>query len=393
MIAYDPKNPGPWQAKRCGRCSGGPAAADPAVSDQDISLSAGGADSALPRSFGAQADPVLLAELMDKLGETGADPAVSLGRVGILDPMSGQLTPAGRVFLTGAEDQRWTPLFEIRRNRVSLDDYDWCGRSEHPGPPAESIPAAVDAIVGQLGYDMAIVGVQRQEVPRLPVEAVREALANAVAHKTYLSNTDRVEVSVAPDAVAIKSPGPFGTGAFPEGEIARLSPRPETPAAPPNPGVAECLQALGQTRGDGGGIARICDAMARDMRPPPTVVATMRSVTVTLPTGAGVGNDPATDLRAWVLIKGREHGLDPRQHQMLFAAASGQWVTHRDTYNPDDDRKRLDRLTENGLLEHPAPDLWRIAAGERTPRGITPLLTSETAAGGEAVADRTSGRR
>ena len=41
-ISYNPQNPGPWQNKRCGRCSGAAAAADPAPSGRDLSLGGDG---------------------------------------------------------------------------------------------------------------------------------------------------------------------------------------------------------------------------------------------------------------------------------------------------------------------------------------------------------------
>ena len=42
VVSFDPKNPGPWNAKRCGRCSGGPGAADATAPGREFSLGGNG---------------------------------------------------------------------------------------------------------------------------------------------------------------------------------------------------------------------------------------------------------------------------------------------------------------------------------------------------------------
>ena len=58
-------------------------------------------------------------------------------------------------------------------------------------------------------------GMQRREVPEIPREAVREAIANALCHRDYETGTS-VQVNVYMDFVEIVSPGPFPEGDSPD---------------------------------------------------------------------------------------------------------------------------------------------------------------------------------
>ena len=61
----------------------------------------------------------------------------------------------------------------------------------------------------ELGADLVVLGVRRHELPRLPEAVLREAVANAVAHRVYESSSRPVRVELRPDAVTITSPGPL----------------------------------------------------------------------------------------------------------------------------------------------------------------------------------------
>ena len=61
-------------------------------------------------------------------------------------------------------------------------------------------------------------GMERKEIPELPMEAVREALINAFAHRSYRTDA-AVQIEIYPDAVEIFSPGWFPTGHTPEAHL------------------------------------------------------------------------------------------------------------------------------------------------------------------------------
>ena len=101
-------------------------------------------------------------------------------------------------------------------------------------------------------------GMQRREIPEIPREAVREAVANALCHRDYTTGT-AVEVNVYMDFVEVVSPGLFPEGDAPENHLAGgdggLEQR--------SPGIAQALFRSGTIEQYGTGIPRIkrcCDA-------------------------------------------------------------------------------------------------------------------------------------
>ena len=101
-------------------------------------------------------------------------------------------------------------------------------------------------------------GMQRREVPEIPREAVREAIANALCHRDYETGTS-VQVNVYMDFIEVVSPGPFPEGDSPdrhfEGSGSDFRQR--------NPNIAQVLFRSGMIEQYGTGIPRIkraCDA-------------------------------------------------------------------------------------------------------------------------------------
>ena len=100
-------------------------------------------------------------------------------------------------------------------------------------------------------------GMQRREVPEIPREAVREAIANALCHRDYATGTS-VQVNVYMDFIEIVSPGLFPEGDSPErhleGSGGDFKQR--------NPNIAQVLFRSGMIEQYGTGIPRIkraCD--------------------------------------------------------------------------------------------------------------------------------------
>lgn len=66
-------------------------------------------------------------------------------------------------------------------------------------------------VTGQL----EVGGARREEIPAYPVEAVREAVVNALAHRDYLLSATDIELSVYDDRMEIVSPGRLPNGITP----------------------------------------------------------------------------------------------------------------------------------------------------------------------------------
>ena len=123
-----------------------------------------------------------------------------------------RLSVAGALYLLADPSRVLGKAFvEVFRYRGEGVDYD--RREEFGGPLQRQVAAAADFVLDELGFDLALLGVRRHELHRLPRVVVREAVANAVAHRSYAP-------AATAEAVRIEiRPGPGG-GALP-GRVAR----------------------------------------------------------------------------------------------------------------------------------------------------------------------------
>lgn len=118
-------------------------------------------------------------------------------------------------------------------------------------------------------------GVHRRLVETVPVQAFREALANAVVHRTW-DVAARVRVSMHPDRVEVSSPGGLPAGISEEeylfGRVSIMR----------NPILANVFYRLGIIEAFGTGVIRIKEAYEGSVAKPTFAVAE-NSITVTLP--------------------------------------------------------------------------------------------------------------
>ena len=114
------------------------------------------------------------------------------------------------------------------------------------------IPTMIDEVVAwiltKINVEYIIRHVRRQERPELPEEALREAVANAVAHRDYRS-TANVQIYVFKDRIEIVSPGGLPAGM----EEADLG----TKSVPRNPLLFGMLYRMDVVENIGSGIRRI----------------------------------------------------------------------------------------------------------------------------------------
>ena len=140
------------------------------------------------------------------------------------------------------------------------------------------VPAMIDAaaawVLSKINVGLVIRGMRREELPELPEEALREALANAVAHRDYRSPAN-VQVHVFKDRVEIVSPGGLPTG-MTEADLG-------TKSVPRNPLLFGMLYRMGVTEHIGSGIRRILDLCRDHGTPRPTIDVSGHWVTVTFP--------------------------------------------------------------------------------------------------------------
>ena len=121
-------------------------------------------------------------------------------------------TVAG-IVLFGIERDRTVPDAWIQAGRFAgADRTDIIDTARFDGPPLEELDNVMHFIRRHTRNAITIDGLTRTEHPEYPLQAVREALVNAVAHADYSQLGAPIRVSVFADRLEIESPGvmPYG---------------------------------------------------------------------------------------------------------------------------------------------------------------------------------------
>lgn len=100
-------------------------------------------------------------------------------------------------------------------------------------------------------------GLERQEIPEIPIDALREALVNSLCHRDY-RNPKGNEVAIFKDRVEIYNPGEFPEGYRPEDFI-----KGKERSILRNPRIAEALFESKDIERWGSGLKRISDECAK----------------------------------------------------------------------------------------------------------------------------------
>lgn len=145
------------------------------------------------------------------------------------------------------------------------DNEDLAFQDEVHGSLMEQIEKAYDLIKTKyLVYSISYEGVSRREVPRFPIEALRESLMNAIAHKDYADATP-IQISVYPSHIVFWNPG-----RLPENwTVEKLFEK--HPSKPYNPSIANTLFRCGDIESWGRGYKRIVDAVTAYKLFPPII--------------------------------------------------------------------------------------------------------------------------
>jgi len=234
-------------------------------------------------------------------------------------------TAAGIVLL--AKD----PSMVFPQCRILADAY----RSTEPdGDPRDHedirapMPLAIDRAIAFIDrntrHPMRIVGLERVRLDEYPVDGLREALVNAVAHRQYEDAGRKIILEIFADRVVLLSPG--------------LPPRPITLAnlrkgkyrpCSRNPVLAQCLSYFHRIEERGSGFRRMRDQMLDHGLDLPILGTDMGYFQVTFP-GPG---DNIERLRVpeerRLMTPAVEAQLNERQKKMLLLLVQGESLTSR----------------------------------------------------------------
>jgi ATP-dependent DNA helicase RecG len=293
-------------------------------------------------------------------------PEAILLRRGCLRPAQGKDAPAGSdtrqaymptyaaLLLFGRQPQRWLPGASILAARFfgsTLTDH--FIKQEIGGSLSEQLYQAEAFIRDNLRSVVRLVGLAHQETLEYPLEALREVLVNAVAHRDYNLQGDMIHIHLFTDRIEIHSPGglpgPMTMDNLLEARFSR------------NPVAMQVLADLGFVERLGYGLNRVVDVMRKNHLRQPVFEELGGSFRVTLfsaitqesnATSAAPAAAPAPpDLSAY-------QGLDlnPRQELALGFLLQNRRITNRDYQDLCSDvhaetlRRDLVDLVERGVL-------------------------------------------
>jgi ATP-dependent DNA helicase RecG len=214
---------------------------------------------------------IAVAENRDAVSLSEADLAAGAAARGLAwrDMGSGEIyaTAAGIVLL--ARD----PSMVFPQCRILADAY----RSTEPdGDPRDHedirspMPLAIDRAIAFIDrntrHPMRIVGLNRIRLDEYPIDGLREALVNAVAHRQYEDAGRKILLEVFADRVVLSSPGlppkPITLASLRKGKYRPCS---------RNPVLAQCLSYFHRIEERGSGFRRMHDQMLDHGLEPPTL--------------------------------------------------------------------------------------------------------------------------
>jgi ATP-dependent DNA helicase RecG len=261
------------------------------------------------------ADPGVVSELAETFGWS-RDVPNRLAEHGLLTRGGRErLTIARALYLLpGPAEHLGKAFIEVLRFPAEGAEYD--KRTEIRGPLHLQLQRAVDEVASELGSELVVLGVRRYELPRLPQVVLREAVANALAHRSYEMQGTSIRIELYPQLARIVSPGGLP-------EPVTVENMRETQASR-NLRVITVLRRLGLAEDAGRGVDVMVDSMLGEMLDPPVFEDSGHSVSVTLPIRSAV----TPSERAWVREVEERGLIEPTDRFLLVHAARGERLTN-----------------------------------------------------------------
>jgi ATP-dependent DNA helicase RecG len=238
---------------------------------------------------------------------------------GCLVQSHGELHPTfAGILLFGRNPQRWVHSSEIlvvRYPDTAMGDRFL--REVIQGTLPEQIRRAEAFVIEHMRRGLRLLGLERIEETEYPVEAIREAIVNAIAHRDYQIQGDEIRVFMFSDRIEFYSPGRLPGHITVENMVDERFSRNEV--------IVQILSDMGFIERLGYGIDRMIRLMAAAGLPAPRFEETAAGFKVTL-IGLGVkrfGQEP--DSLRW-----RHLGLNERQEVALDYLADRGRITNRD---------------------------------------------------------------
>lgn len=263
-----------------------------------------------------QADDDLIAEFAEAFSWTDGGTRGRLEDLGLVAPGSNDLSVVGALYLLPEPDAVIAKAFVEIRRFPDVESVDPDKRIEIKGPLHRQVAKATEEVVQELGSELVVLGLRRHDLPRLPRVVVREAIANAVAHRAYETSGSSTKIEIRPGVVTISSPGslpsPVTVDNIRDAQSAR------------NPKVISIMRRFRLAEDAGRGVDIMQDSMMAELLDPPVFEDTGHSVVVALPVRGGV----TAQERAWVREIEARGEIEPVDRILLVHAARGEELTN-----------------------------------------------------------------
>ena len=181
---------------------------------------------------------------------------------GVLKDAEGKVYPTNAyALLTGKMSQM--PVIQCGvfkgTNRAHFVD-----RREFEGSIQAQMEAAYQYVLEKINMGMTIMGMYRQDVYELPTDSIRELIANAVAHRSYL-DPGNIQVALFDDRLEVTSPGMLLNNVT-------ISKMMEGYSKPRNPAIARAFAYMKIIEKWGTGIPRLFEACEEYGLPKPELI-------------------------------------------------------------------------------------------------------------------------
>lgn len=254
---------------------------------------------------------------MDGLPATA--PQEALIRRGCLAKAGDSMLPTkAGLLLFGRDPQRW-----VRSSAILLARYpgtemgDRFIKEEVQGPLPAQIRKAEAFVLSNMRREVRLLGLERVEESEYPVEAVREAIVNAVAHRDYRIGGEEIRILIFRDRIEFYSPGRLPGHVTVDNLVNERFSRNEV--------IVQVLSDMGYIERLGYGIDRMIRTMAEEGLPAPLFEETAAGFRVTLS-----GRDIGFGTRESGAGRWHHAGLSDRQNAALAYLVARGRITNRE---------------------------------------------------------------
>ena len=290
-------------------------------------------------------DPAEIEAYLQRLSPgSAASMEEALLRRGCLKSVNGSYQPTyAAILLFGRYPQQWLPASTILAARFAGPSFtDSFVKQELRGTLPQQLRAAEVFVRENLRSTVRLAGLEHQEVPEYPFEALRELLVNAVAHREYNQQGDSIHLNIFSDRLEVQSPGGLPGPVTLENLLeARFS---------RNAVIVQILSDMGFVERLGYGLDRVVAVMRQSGLSAPRFEELGGTFRATLFGEPLAGVNPQ-DLSAYINLQ-----LNPRQQAALVFLSARKRITNSDyqalcpEVHPETLRRDLSDLVARGVL-------------------------------------------